>query len=143
MHYPALIGTALASLMVACTSVPGSGDAPSLEGTRWHLDGVSGVALEIPSTPSIDLRFFDGRLHFYGCNALSGRYVQKDHQLQVPKGFVGTRMSCNQELMDIDTAATQLFETGVNFQYKRDTLTLTGNHQRWEFSRDHTENNNP
>ncbi len=136
MHYPALTATVLAGLLAACAATPGSGNAPSLEGSQWHLSEVSGIALDIPPSPSIDLRFLDGRVHFYGCNALSGRYVQSGRHLEVPKGFVGTRMSCNDELMAIDAAGTGLFEAGVDFRHTSDTLTLSGNGQRWVFERD-------
>ncbi|MCK9512452.1 MAG: META domain-containing protein [Pigmentiphaga sp.] len=141
MQRPALLAVLAASLMTACSSLPGSEGYPSLESSHWQLTSVSGRTLELPASPSIELRFLDSRVHFHGCNALSGRYTQDGNTLQVPKGFVGTRMSCNDELMAIDAAATALFETGVKYQLQGDRLTLQHDTERWTFQRAPEEKN--
>jgi len=141
MQRPALIAVLAASLMTACSSIPGPEGYPSLESSHWQLVSVSGRTLDIPASPSIELRFLDSRVHFHGCNALSGRYSQEGNRLLVAKGFVGTRMSCNEELMAIDTAATTLFEKGAQYQLQGDRLTLQHDAERWTFRRAPQEKN--
>ncbi len=131
----------LASLLVSliasgCAMIPAGQPSPGLESTHWRLVSVSGQSLEIPNEPPIELRFLDGRINFHGCNALSGRYIQEGNRISVPKGFVGTRMACNEELMVIDDAATQLLEQGATFRLDGNRLILDGRGQTWRFDRD-------
>lgn len=135
MFRPAWLALLVSGLLAACATVPGTQHTPSLEATQWHLVSIAGRSLAIPKTPTIDLRFLEGRVHFHGCNALSGRYIQEGSRLQVPKGFVGTRMSCNDELMALDSAATHLLQQGVTTQLGEARLVLQGEAERWTFER--------
>lgn len=132
MQSRAIFATAACLFMTACATQQ-SGNTPGLEGTLWQLKSVSGRSLTVPDKPSIELRFLDSRVNFHACNAQSGRYTQEGTRIRVAKGFVGTRMSCEGNLMAIDSAAALLFEKGVDFSLNGDTLTLEGNGERWRF----------
>lgn len=132
MLRPALSVILATGLLAGC-SATGPSTTPPLDATRWQLVEVSGRSLTLPKSPPIELRFIDGRVHFHGCNALSGRYQLNEQQLQVPKGFVGTRMTCNDELLNIDAAATQLLESGAQVRLQGHRLVLQGNGERWTF----------
>lgn len=134
MRFRALIFTAAAAALAGC-AVNQPQDAPGLEGTRWQLVTISGSTLEVPREPVVELRFHDSRVNFHACNGISGRYVQEGTHVAVPRGFVGTRMSCDAPLLALDDAASALFEAGVDFRKEEETLTLQGSGQRWQFRR--------
>lgn len=133
MLRPALSVMLALGLLAGCSAM-GPSTTPSLDATQWRLSSVSGRTLSLPESPPIELRFIDGRVHFHGCNALSGRYQLDDQQLLVPKGFVGTRMTCNDELLNIDAAATQLLEQGATVRMQGQRLILQSNDERWTFT---------
>ncbi len=108
---------------------------PGLEGTHWQLVSISNQALTIPESPPIELRFQDSRVNFHGCNALSGRYSQEGNRIVVAKGFVGTKMMCEADIMKIDAKAGELFQKGVRFTLYDTTLVLESDNERWAFKR--------
>ena len=116
---------------------------PGLEGTHWQLVSVTGRTLDLPETPPIELRFQDSRVNFHGCNALSGRYSQEHNHIIVSKGFVGTKMMCQAELMAVDRAASELFERGVRFTLYDTTLVLEGGNERWAFTQKESPSHGP
>lgn len=134
MQCRAIFASVMAAGMVGC-ALQQPTQAPGLDGTRWQLVSVSGRTLQLPPSPPVELRFLESRVNVHGCNALSGRYVQEGMRLSVPKGFVGTRMACEASLQAVDTAATQLFEKGVEFRKEGDTLVIQGQGERWTFRR--------
>ncbi|MBU4609008.1 META domain-containing protein [Achromobacter sp. GG226] len=134
MQCRAIFASVLAAGLVGCALQPPA-QAPGLDGTRWQLVSVSGRTLAVPQSPPVELRFLESRVNVHGCNALSGRYVQEGTRLTVPKGFVGTRMACEEGLLAVDNAATRLFEKGVEFRKEGDTLVIRGQGERWTFRR--------
>lgn len=135
MRVLAIFVAALPLLLAACAlRTPVA--FPGLEGTHWHLVSVSGKSLAIPKNPPVQLRFIDSRVNFHACNPMSGRYSQEGNHIVVTKGFVGTKMMCEPELMKIDTAAAELFRKGVRFTLFDGTLVLQSDNERWAFARD-------
>jgi|GEM_PF-3483098 len=129
-----LFAAALAVSLAGC-AFQAPATYPGLEGTQWQLVSVTGRTLTLPDTPPIELRFQDSRVNFHGCNALSGRYSQEHNHIIVTKGFVGTKMMCEPELMAVDRAASELFKRGVRFTLYDTTLVLEGGNERWAFTR--------
>jgi|SRR5690606_30032037 len=136
MHHPLTLSSIVAACVITgCALAPAEKSSPALEGTNWQLVSVAGPQLDIPAEPPIELRFMDSRVNFHGCNALSGRYTQEGRHIVVAKGFVGTRMKCNDELMAIDAAATKLLEQGVDIRVDDNGLVLQAQGQTWRFKR--------
>lgn len=133
MQFRTVLAIAASGLLAACALSPDV--TPGLEGTRWQLVSVSGPDLPLPEHKPIAIGFYDSRVYFQACNALSGRYTQVRNQIAVPKGFIGTRMACEKSMMTVDAAATEMLQRGVNFSLKGDTLVLQSDGQRWSFER--------
>lgn len=133
MHVRTVFALALSGLLAACAFAPDA--TPGLERTQWQLVSVAGRDLPVPEQKPIILAFYDSRVYFHACNALSGRYTQVRNQIAVPKGFIGTRMACDQALMTLDAAATDILQSGVDFSINDDTLVLRAGDQRWSFER--------
>lgn len=132
MRLPAILAiTAVISTGCALTQ----DEPPGLEGTRWQLTSVSGRTLTLPDQETVALGFHDSRVYFRACNALSGRYTQVRNHIAVPKGFIGTRMACEKNILMIDAAATELFQRGVTVHVSGDSLTLEGGSEKWSFRR--------
>lgn len=133
MHVRTALAFAATGLLAACALAPDV--TPGLEGTRWQLVAISGPDLPLPEQKPVAIGFYDSRVYFHACNALSGRYTQVRNQIAVPKGFIGTRMACDEPLMTLDAAATAMLQHGVSFVIRGETLVLQADDQRWSFER--------
>jgi heat shock protein HslJ len=88
---------AAAALVSACSTLPAMDKLPSLDGTAWVLQDLTGRTLAAGSRPT--LQFTDDRLSGSdGCNRFSGRYTVAKQAFKVVQPLATTQMACPGEI---------------------------------------------
>lgn len=101
-----------------------------LEGTAWRLDGITTGADAVSSTLSgteVTATFGgDGTLAGSGgCNTYSTGYTVDGDALTIDGGIMSTKMSCEQDVMDQESAYLAALAETATFGIEGSTLTLS------------------
>ena len=97
--------------------------AVEVDGKTYVADGEEGI--ELPAGSTLRIAFADGNVSVTGgCNTMNGAYDINDNVLTV-EGMAATQMACDEALMTLDTAVSDLLSSGPTLAVDGETLTIT------------------
>lgn len=86
---------------------------------------VEGDGIELPEASNLRIEFTEDRLAVSGgCNQISGGYTIEDGVLMSDGAWMQTQMACDEPLMALDTAVSDLLSAEPALQLDGDMLTI-------------------
>lgn len=114
---------AAAALAAACGTMPAAEQLPSLDGTAWVLENLTGRTLAEGQRPT--LRFDGDRLSGSdGCNRFSGRYTVAKQAFKVVPPLATTQMACPAEIGEQARAFIEALTVAGSYQVAAGKLAL-------------------
>jgi heat shock protein HslJ len=110
--------------LAGCCRIDASA-ARGIEGRRWRLAGVQGIAADLGAAEApVTVRFSDGRVEgFGGCNHFTGGFSLDGDRLTVGP-LAATMMSCAPTVMALETAVTRALGGTFRVDSRSGALTL-------------------
>jgi heat shock protein HslJ len=109
-----------------CRIDPAASSVPGIEGRRWKLADVRGIAADLRAArASATARFSNGRVEgFGGCNQFTGTYTLDGDRLTI-NSLATTMKACPPAVMALETAVTRSLAGAFRVEVRERMLTLT------------------